>query len=116
MINGVSVAQELHNNVHHYFKSQNNLDPYFLGSPARYILDENGPLNFRADILKRNQSSLPDLYEYVNGVNIAQCNSLKKWEYNWGHTPYKFTLPRNKQVDICSLEDYELAKYLFSNK
>tara|TARA_B110000238_G_C16124045_1_gene438429 strand:- start:29 stop:700 length:672 start_codon:yes stop_codon:yes gene_type:complete len=82
----------------------------------RYILDENGPLNFRADILKRNQSSLPDLYEYVNGINIAPCDSLKKWEYNWGHTPYKLTLPRNKQVDICSLEDYELAKYLFSNQ
>ena len=75
----------------------------------RYILDENGPLNFRTDISKRNQTTLPDLYEYVNGINIAPAISMKEWGYNWGHTPYKYLLPLNKQVDICNHEDYELA-------
>ena len=78
----------------------------------RYLLDENGPLNFRYDIGQRSQNALPVLYEYVNGISIAPSNSIYDWGYNWGKIPFKLILPVMKQIDICDQEDYKFARFL----
>jgi len=78
----------------------------------RYLLDDNGPLNFRHDIGKRSQNALPILYEFVNGISIAKSASMSDWGYNWGKSPFKFILPVMRQVDICDSEDYQFARFL----
>jgi CMP-N-acetylneuraminic acid synthetase len=78
----------------------------------RYLLDANGPLNFRFQSNIRNHSKLPILYEFTNGIVIAPRNSMIKWRYNWGAIPFKHELPFMKTLDICNLEEYEFAKYL----
>lgn len=80
----------------------------------RFLLDENGPLNFRFDASKRNSNALPTLYEFTNGIVLAPRLSMIKWKYNWGILPFKMELPKIKTVDICTLDDYEFAKFLQS--
>lgn len=80
----------------------------------RYLLDENGPLNFRFQSNTRSLSKLPVLYEFTNGIVLAPRTSMIKWRYNWGTIPYKHELPVMKTLDICNLEEYEFAKYLNS--
>ena len=78
----------------------------------RFLLDENGPLNFRFNIHERNAVELPVLYEFVNGVVIAPREMMLKWRYNWGVLPYKLQLPPQKIVDICNEAEYRFAKFL----
>ena len=95
----------------------NNFDSLItVNKIKRYILDENGPLNFRFDISKRSQSNLPDLYEFINGIVIAPAQAMVEWKYNWGHLPYKFQLEKRKQLDICTNDEYKLALTLLRIK
>ena len=81
----------------------------------RFLLDENGPLNFRFNIQERNAVKLPVLYEFVNGVVIAPREMMLKWRYNWGMLPYKLQLPPQKVLDICNEAEYGFAKFLAAN-
>lgn len=78
----------------------------------RFLLDENGPLNFRFMRSIRNNARLPILYEFVNAVCICKTNDMAKWKYNWGRVPYKYHLPVHMQIDICDEFDYNLSKML----
>jgi len=78
----------------------------------RFLLDENGPLNFRFMRSNRSTARLPVLYEFVNAVCICKTRDMAKWKYNWGRIPYKFQLPVHMQVDICDEFDYKLSKIL----
>jgi CMP-N-acetylneuraminic acid synthetase len=81
----------------------------------RFLLDENGPLNFRFDIHERCTTKLPVLFEFVNGIVIAPRASMLRWRYNWGVLPYKLQLPPHKIVDICNEEEYSFASFLVSH-
>jgi len=81
----------------------------------RFLLDENGPLNFRFNIQDRDTTKLPVLYEFVNGIVIAPRASMLKWRYNWGLLPYKLQLPPHKIVDICNDAEYSFAKFLIAH-
>lgn len=81
----------------------------------RFLLDENGPLNFRYDIHERSNIRLPVLFEFVNGVVIAPRKSILNWRYNWGRLPYKLQLSPHKIVDICNKAEYEFASFIASN-
>ena len=75
----------------------------------RFLLDDNGPLNFRFKPALRSSNMLPTLYHFVNAICIAPLQSIVSWGYNWGPNPIKFVLPPSKSIDICSLLDYTLA-------
>lgn len=81
----------------------------------RFLLDENGPLNFRFNIQDRNSAKLPILYEFVNGIVIAPRESMLKWHYNWGLLPYKLQLSPSKIIDICNEAEYCFANFLVAN-
>lgn len=81
----------------------------------RFLLDENGPLNFRFNIQDRSNVKLPVLYEFVNGIVIAPRQSMLKWHYNWGVLPYKLQLPPHKIVDICNESEFSFASFLASH-
>lgn len=82
----------------------------------RFLLDENGPLNFRFNIQERSTVKLPVLFEFVNGIVIAPRVSMIKWRYNWGNLPYKMQLPPNKIVDICNMAEYRFANFLVTHR
>ena len=79
----------------------------------RFLLDNNGPLNFRFYESKRDKASLPTLFEFINAISICSVENMKKWRYSWGKIPYKYELPINMQIDICDHFDYELAKAIY---
>lgn len=81
----------------------------------RFLLDENGPLNFRFNIQERCNTKLPVLFEFVNGIVIAPRESMLKWCYNWGNMPYKMQLPPHKIVDICNEAEYRFASFLVTH-
>lgn len=81
----------------------------------RFLLDENGPLNFRFNIQERSTTKLPVLFEFVNGIVIAPRASMIKWRYNWGNLPYKLQLPPHKIVDICNEDEYDFASFLVTH-
>ena len=81
----------------------------------RFLLDENGPLNFRFNIQERSTTKLPVLFEFVNGIVIAPRASMIKWRYNWGNLPYKLQLSPDKIVDICNEDEYDFASFLVTN-
>jgi N-acylneuraminate cytidylyltransferase len=81
----------------------------------RFLLDENGPLNFRFNIQERSNTKLPVLFEFVNGIVIAPRASMIKWRYNWGNLPYKLQLPPHKVVDICNEAEFSFASFLVTH-
>lgn len=82
----------------------------------RFLLDDNGPLNFRFKPALRSSNNLPTLYHFVNAICIAPHQSMVSWGYNWGPNPFKFVLPPSKSIDICSLLDYTLALSIYESK
>jgi len=78
----------------------------------RFLLDENGPLNFRFNIQERSTTKLPVLFEFVNGIAIAPRASMINWRYNWGKLPYKLQLPPHKVIDICNESEFSFASFL----
>ena len=79
----------------------------------RFLLDANGPLNFRFNKSRRDDATLPVLHEYVNAISICSKVDMKKWKYNWGKIPFKFELPVNMQIDICDMFEYEVAQLIY---
>ena len=79
----------------------------------RFLLDENGPLNFRFNFHERSTTKLPTLYSFTNGVVIAPTASMIQWKYNWGEKPYKLEFSPDKTIDICNQAEYEFAKFLY---
>jgi CMP-N-acetylneuraminic acid synthetase len=75
----------------------------------RYILDDNGPLNFRKEIDSRTLLKLPVFYNLIGAFSIAKSSSMKEWKYNWGTLPFMYELARLRSVDICTEDDYKIA-------
>ena len=100
-----------------YFKMLNNgYDSLITTNKLkRFLLDENGPLNFRFNIQERSTTKLPVLFEFVNGIVIAPRASMIKWRYNWGNLPYKLQLPPHKIVDICNEAEFNFASFLVTH-
>lgn len=113
LVNEIDISQA----IEEYRQLSSVYDSLITVQPIkRYLLDENGPLNFRHNIAERCKEKLPKLYEYINAINIAPRQSMADWGYNWGYQPYKLSLPPAKAVDICTYEDYQIAKFLFSEE
>lgn len=104
--------------ISHYFSSiEKGYDSLItVNKIKRFLLDENGPLNFRFVKSNRSSAKLPVLYEFVNAVCICKKSDMKKWRYNWGKIPYKFELPVHMQVDICDEFDYRLSKMIYGDQ
>lgn len=80
----------------------------------RYILDDNGPLNFRKDINSRTLIKPPVFYNLIGAFSIARSSLMKRWKYNWGEIPFMYELAKSRSIDICSQEDYKIACALAS--
>lgn len=76
----------------------------------RYVIDDNGAVNFRKGLAHRETSKLSQLYFWINGITIASKENMLKWSYLWGDIPYKFFLDKKESIEIKNLEDLKMAE------
>lgn len=75
----------------------------------RFILDENGAVNFRRGLQHKNSEELPNLYLYTNGIVLAPRAKMIEWKYNWGYIPYRYEVDKKAGIDISDFYDYHVA-------
>ncbi|HHP0355631.1 TPA: cytidylyltransferase domain-containing protein [Campylobacter lari subsp. concheus] len=82
-----------------------------------YMMDENGPLNYKLGLAHQNSQDLPPLDLFTNGILIAPITSVSKWHYNYGLNSYRFIVDQKASIDIDTKLDYLAAlAWLNENK
>lgn len=81
-----------------------------------YLMDEEGPLNFKMGLEHKNSEQLPLLYHFTNGIDLAPKNKVKEWHYNYGPKAYRLLVNKREAADIDDVYDYEIAKALYAMK
>ena len=101
-----------------YFeKLQEGYDSLITCSPYQtYLMDENGPLNFKMVLEHKNSEQLPMLYHFTNGIDLAPKDKVKEWHYNYGPKAYRLLVNKREAADIDDVYDYEMAKILYAMK
>lgn len=101
-----------------YFeKLQEGYDSLVTCSPYQtYLMDENGPLNFKMGLEHKNSEQLPMLYHFTNGIDLAPKDKVREWHYNYGPKYYKLLVNKREAADIDDVYDYEMAKALYAMK
>ncbi len=77
-----------------------------------FLLDKNGPLNFKTGKEHCNSQDLPVYEIFTNGVILAPVESVKKWHYHFGVNPYRMRVTPKEAIDIDTEFDYLFAKSL----
>lgn len=75
----------------------------------RYLMDNNGALNYRPGVNMKRIEELPSLYIATNGIAIAKRDSMLGWKFTCGEMPYLFELNKEESIDICDSFDYQCA-------
>lgn len=75
----------------------------------RFVLDENGAVNFRRGLRHKNSEDLSGLYLYTNGIVLAPREKMIQWKYNWGYIPYRYEVDKKVGIDISDSYDYRVA-------
>lgn len=81
-----------------------------------FLMDENGPMNFKMGLEHINSEKLPMLYHFTNGIDLAPKDKVKEWHYNFGPKAYKLLVNKREAADIDDVYDYEMAKILYALK
>ena len=81
-----------------------------------YLMDENGPLNFKMGLEHKNSEQLPMLYHFTNGIDLAPKDKVKEWHYNYGPKAYRLLVNKREAADIDDVYDYECAKAMYAMK
>lgn len=76
----------------------------------KFVLDDNGPINFHKGTLHKSTSDLNQLYFWIPAITIATQQNMLKWKYLWGNIPYKFLLNQMSALEIKTLEDIKTAE------
>lgn len=74
----------------------------------RFILDENGPLNFRTGIRHQKSQSLDSLYMLINGYFIMSKKLNLKYSYPWGKVPSRELIDKYTGFEIKDKRDFEI--------
>lgn len=74
-----------------------------------YMLDENGPLNYKLGLAHQNSQDLPPLDFFTNGIIMAPIISVAKWHYHYGPNAYRFIVDQKASIDIDTKYDYLTA-------
>ncbi|HED6979584.1 TPA: hypothetical protein R5250_000074 [Campylobacter coli] len=82
------------------------------GKLDKFILDENGALNFKTGHYHIHSSSLPKFYYLVNGCFIISKNLMEKYRYPWGKVPYKKILEHKFTFEIKDTNDFLFFKQI----
>lgn len=74
----------------------------------RFILDENGPLNFRTGTRHQSSQSLASLYMLINGYFIMSKKLNLKYSYPWGKVPSRELIDKYIGFEIKDKRDFEI--------
>ncbi len=99
-----------------YFKKLNeDYDSLISVLPfKKFVIDDNGPLNFHRGIKHKDSCNLNQLYFWISAIAIASKENMLKWKYSWGNIPYKYILDKKAALEIKSIEDLKIAE-LYQN-
>lgn len=102
--------------IHIYFqKLKEGYDSLITVTPYQtYLLDDNGPLNFKMGLEHKNSEQLPKMYHFTNGINLAPVAKVREWHYNYGPRYYQLVVNKREAADIDDIYDYEIAKALYT--
>ena len=84
--------------------------------PAKnFILNEKGaPENFNPGIWHPYSQELKKKYYITGSIFLAKKNNMIKWRYWFGKKPLLYKLKKIEAIDIDELEDFNLAKRIYS--
>lgn len=104
-------AELMQKAINTYFRIINEgYDSLITVTPFKhYILNENGPLNYRLGVLHSNSQDLNQLHLFTNGVVIAPIKNVKEWRYNYGPCNYRMEISQAESIDIDTYCDYLTA-------
>lgn len=81
-----------------------------------FLLDENGPMNFRRGISHVNSQDLPVYHYFTNGIILVPRENVRKWKYHFGPQVYRMEIAQNESIDIDTYYDYVIAKAFYEDK
>jgi len=79
-----------------------------------YILNEDGPMNYKLGKSHQNSQDLPTYDLFTNGCLIASKHNVKKWSYNYGPNAFRYEVSQSESIDIDTPEDYQIAVALYN--
>ena len=79
-----------------------------------YYWSDGSALNYRADKHHTVSQDLPQWYQVTNSLYMAPRDLILRREYFLGSDPMLFPLARLAGVDIDYIEDYRIARALYS--
>ena len=78
-----------------------------------YLMDENGPFNFKRGRQHTNSQQLQKLYLFTNGIQLTPHDKYRKWGDRIGERPYLMEVSKNESIDIDDVYDYEFALLIY---
>jgi N-acylneuraminate cytidylyltransferase len=78
-----------------------------------YLMDENGPFNFKRGRLHPNSQNLPKYYLFTNGIQLTPHDKYIEWGDRIGEHPYLMEVSKNESIDIDDRYDYEFARVIY---
>lgn len=80
-----------------------------------FLMDNNGPINYKLGKQHTNSQDLPDLYLFTNGIIITTLENVRKFKcWFGGPKHYKFLVDQKQSIDIDTEEDYIIAKAFYN--
>ena len=78
-----------------------------------YLRDHKGPLNYDTGRGHVPSQFLPELWRVTYGIVMAPKNSMIRWGYYYGTSPYLFELSKYDSVDIDDGQDLLVAEAMY---
>lgn len=78
-----------------------------------YLMDENGPFNFKRGRQHTNSQQLQKLYLFTNGIQLTPHDKYREWGDRIGERPYLMEVSKNESIDIDDIYDYEFALSIY---
>jgi len=102
--------------IKEFKKKEKNYDSLVGVLPAKnFILNEKGaPENFNPGIWHPYSQELKKKYYITGSIFLAKKNNMIKWRYWFGKKPLLYKLKKIEAIDIDELEDFNLAKRIYS--
>lgn len=82
----------------------------------RFILDENGPLNFRIGARHKSSETLTSLYMLINGYFIMSKELNLKYSFPWGKVPARELIDKYTGFEIKDERDFEIFTNVYMPK
>lgn len=115
-------TKDIDNSIELFFKKKANsvISMSEANHPVHWHknLKGEGKINslFKNNLSTMNRQKLKKTYIPNGSIYVFDYNFLKKKMNYYGHKSYAYIMPKLKSYDIDDFEDFEIVKYILSNK